>query len=102
MDSYGVDHSGFSTQDELQYQTARAEREKQLAENLQRQGVTESSFPQYGTNFWGDSENNFCMKNCTRAVRFEREPFWGSFFLMIFFERRKQKCKNIKIAVINF
>ena len=28
VDSYGVDHSGFSTQDELQYQTARAEREK--------------------------------------------------------------------------
>ena len=59
VDSYGVDHSGFSTQDELQYQTARAEREKQLAENLQRQGVTESSFPQYGTNFWGNSANNY-------------------------------------------
>ena len=27
VDSYGVDHSGFSTQDELQYQTARTNRE---------------------------------------------------------------------------
>ena len=59
VDSYGVDHSGFSTQDELQYQTARAEREKQLAEGLQRQGVAESSFPQYGANFWGNSANNY-------------------------------------------
>ena len=59
VDSYGVDHSGFSTQDELQYQTARAEREKQLAENLQRQGVADSSFPQYGTKFWGNSANNY-------------------------------------------
>ena len=59
VDSYGVDHSGFSTQDELQYQTARAEKEKKLAENLQRQGVAESSFPQYGTNFWGNSANNY-------------------------------------------
>ena len=39
--------------------SARAEREKQLAENLQRQGVAESSFPQYGTNFWGNSANNY-------------------------------------------
>ena len=68
VDSYGVDHSGFSTQDELQYQTARAEREKKLAEDLQRQGVAESSFPQYGTNFWGNRSNNFCMKNCATAV----------------------------------
>lgn len=51
IDSYGVDHSGFSTQDELQYQAARAEREKQLAEDVQRQGMSESRFPQYGTNF---------------------------------------------------
>ena len=59
VDSYGVDHSGFSTQDELQYQTARAEREKQLAEDVQRQGMSESRFPQYGTNFWGNSANNY-------------------------------------------
>ena len=29
VDSYGVDHSGFSTQDELQYQTLRTNREQQ-------------------------------------------------------------------------
>ncbi len=28
VDSYGVDHSGFSTQDELQYQNARTKREQ--------------------------------------------------------------------------
>ena len=27
IDSYGVDHSGFSTRDELEYQFARRERE---------------------------------------------------------------------------
>ena len=30
VDSYGVDHSGFSTRDELEYQSARLARENQL------------------------------------------------------------------------
>ena len=29
VDSYGVDHSGFSTRDELEYQSARLARENQ-------------------------------------------------------------------------
>lgn len=59
VDSYGVDHSGFSTQDELQYQTLRANREQQLANDLQKQGITEENYPQYGTSFWGNSANNY-------------------------------------------
>ena len=43
--------------------SARAEKEKKLVENLQRQGVAESSFPQYGTNFWGNSANNYGFGN---------------------------------------
>ena len=59
VDSYGVDHSGFSTQDELQYQTARTNREQQLADDLQQQGVAEENYPQYGLSFWGNSANNY-------------------------------------------
>ena len=39
VDAYGVDHSGFSTRDEVQYQFARQEREKQMADNLKQQGI---------------------------------------------------------------
>ena len=33
IDSYGVNHNGFSTRDELIYQTARQKRENQLMQN---------------------------------------------------------------------
>lgn len=56
IDSYGVDHSGFSTQDEVQYQTARVNRENELMSQMNSQGVTD--YPQYGTNFWGNSADN--------------------------------------------
>lgn len=60
VDSYGVDHSGFSTRDELEYQNARLTRENQLAENFAEQGIAEENYPQYGTNFWGQTaENNY-------------------------------------------
>ena len=60
VDSYWVDHSGFSTRDELEYQSARLARENQLAENFSKQGMTEENYPQYGTNFWGRTpENNY-------------------------------------------
>ena len=36
-DEYGIDHSGFSTRDELEYQFARQERENQLADILNRE-----------------------------------------------------------------
>ena len=59
VDSYGVDHSGFSTQDELQYQILRTNRENELANDMARQGIPQSSYPQYGTSFWGNSANNY-------------------------------------------
>jgi hypothetical protein len=59
IDSYGVDHRGFNTRDELEYQTARNTRERQLASDLQRQGIGENDYPQYGTSFWGNSANNY-------------------------------------------
>ena len=60
IDSYGVDHSGFSTRDELEYQIARQELEKQITENLNRQGIEPENYPQLGNNFWGNNpENNY-------------------------------------------
>ncbi|MBR3501662.1 MAG: hypothetical protein IKO06_02020 [Alphaproteobacteria bacterium] len=60
VDSYGVDHSGFSTRDELEYQSARLARENLLAENFSKQGIAEENYPQLGTNFWGGTpENNY-------------------------------------------
>ena len=57
IDSYGVDHSGFSTRDELEYQVARQQRENQLMQNYNSQGITQD-YPQYGTDFWGDNTDN--------------------------------------------
>ena len=58
IDSYGVDHSGFTTRDELEYQFARDKREQDLMKQYNAQGIT-SNYPQYGTNFWGNSANNY-------------------------------------------
>lgn len=56
IDSYGVNHSDFSTRDELNYQIARQERENKIKEQLQNQGI--DTLPQYGTNFWNKSADN--------------------------------------------
>ena len=56
--SYGVDHSGFSLRDEIEYQTARNQRERQLMQMYNQQGITEN-YPQYTTNFWDDADNNY-------------------------------------------
>jgi len=58
VDSFGVDHSGFTLRDEIEYQTAREERENQLIQNYNNQGITDN-YPQYTTNFWGDAGNNY-------------------------------------------
>ncbi len=58
IDSYGVDHSGFSTRDELEYQFARQDKENKLIQNYNNQGITKN-YPQYGTNFWGNPDNNY-------------------------------------------
>ena len=57
IDSYGVNHSGFNTQDSLYYNLARNKRENALIDQYKAQGITKN-YPQYGTNFWGVSANN--------------------------------------------
>jgi len=58
IDTYGVDHSAFTTRDELQYQNARINRENNLMTQMQNQGITD--YPQYTTNFWGtNADNNY-------------------------------------------
>ena len=69
-DSYGVDHSGFSTRDELEYQTARSERENELIQNYNNQGITKD-YPQQGTNFWGNPENNYGFGNSNISANIE-------------------------------
>ena len=69
IDSYGVDHSGFSVRDEIEYQTARNNRENQIIDYYNNQGITEN-YPQYTTNFWGSPDNNygFGSSNITDAI----------------------------------
>ena len=62
IDSYGVDHSGFSTRDEIEYQMARLAKENQIMQNFNKLGITKN-YPQYGTNFWGNSDNNYGFGN---------------------------------------
>ena len=62
-DTYGVDHSGFTTRDELAYQMARQQRENQMIKNYNNQGISQD-YPQLGTNFWGNSpDNNYGFGN---------------------------------------
>ena len=58
IDSYGVNYSGFTTRDELEYQFVRQQRENELMNQYKSQGMTEN-FPQYGANFWGNSAEFF-------------------------------------------
>ena len=69
IDSYGVDHSGFSLRDEIEYQTARDNRESQMMQMYNQQGITDN-YPQYTTNFWGDAGNNygFGSSNISSAI----------------------------------
>ena len=47
------------SRDEVAYQTARQQRENQIMQNYNGQGITQD-YPQYGTDFWGNSpENNY-------------------------------------------
>ncbi len=45
VDAYGVDHSAFSTRDELEYQFARFNRERQLADILRQHGIPQRDYP---------------------------------------------------------
>ena len=47
------------SRDEVAYQTARQQRENQIMQNYNGQGITQD-YPQYGTDFWGSlPENNY-------------------------------------------
>ncbi len=70
--SYGVDHSNFSTRDEVEYQFERFEKEKQMAENLKQQGIEPENYPQLGTAFWGNNpENNYGFGNSNISANIE-------------------------------
>jgi hypothetical protein len=65
IDSYGVDHNNFTARDEVSYQFARNQREKQLMQGFANQSVIPNNqqslitnYPQYGTDFWGTSPDN--------------------------------------------
>ena len=63
IDTYGVNHSNFSVRDELAYQMLRQQKEGQMINNYNQQGITKD-YPQYSTNFWGSSpDNNFGFGN---------------------------------------
>jgi len=71
IDSYGVNHNGFSLRDELAYQAARQQREKQLMQNYNAQGITEN-YPQYSNNFWGNNAaNNYGFGNSNIEANIE-------------------------------
>jgi len=74
IDSYGVDHSGFSLRDELEYQTARQAREHVLKQNFARQGKNKD-YPQYGAGFWGRPENNYGFGSSDIGQNIEERPF---------------------------
>ena len=44
IDSYGVNHNGFTNQDEIAYQMARSSREQNLIKQYNAQGIT-SNYP---------------------------------------------------------
>ena len=44
IDSYGVNHNGFTNQDEIAYQMARSKREQDLIKQYNAQGIT-SNYP---------------------------------------------------------
>ena len=58
------------SRDELAYQRARQQRENQIIQNYNNQGITKD-YPQAGTNFWGNSPDNnfgFGSSNITENV----------------------------------
>ncbi len=72
VDAYGVNHSGFSTRDELEYQFARLNREKQLADILKQHGIPQQDYPQLGTGFWQNHpQNNDNVKGFEIAANVE-------------------------------
>ena len=100
IDSYGVDHSGFNTQDELQYQNARINREKNLMTQMNNQGIT--TYPQYSTNFWGSSADNnygFGTSNIGNNIESMQQNTKSAFIEPKYWESEKEG-KNIYDNVV--
>ena len=58
-DTYGVDHSQFTTREEVEYQDKRVKREEELMQQQRNMGIT-GNYKQYGSDFWSASpENNY-------------------------------------------
>ena len=75
IDAYGIDHSGFSTRDEPEYQFARQERENQLADILNRQGFARQDYPQPHTGFRRNNpQNNYGVCNSDIHNNTEKQP----------------------------
>lgn len=58
IDSYGVDHSNFTTRDEIEYQFYRQEEENRRKNIYDKLGL-KGKYPQLGKKFWGNPENNY-------------------------------------------
>ena len=62
-DTYEVDHSHFTTREEVEYQYNRVQWEKELMQQQRDMGIT-GNYIQYGTNFWNKSpENNYGFRD---------------------------------------
>lgn len=73
IDSYGVDHNNFTLRDEIEYQIARDNRESQMMQMYNQQGVTDN-YPQYTTNFWGNAGNNYGFGNSNISQNISTHP----------------------------
>jgi len=84
IDTYGVDHSRFSIRDELSYQLARRQREKEIIKKYNELGITDN-YPQSGTDFWGKAEeHNYGFGNSNTETQpkttqdfYTSESAWG-------------------------
>ncbi len=75
VDAYGVDHSGFSTRDELEYQFSRFNREKHLADILKQHGIPQQDYPQLGIGFWQNNlQSNDDFESFEIAGNVENRP----------------------------
>lgn len=105
IDTYGVNHNNFSLRDELEYQFARQKRENQLMQQYNNQGIT-SNYPQYTTNFWGNSANNYGFGMTNIAAAIENHPIFNLASLPQQPKVRKQPepsaWDNVKKAANNF
>ena len=63
IDTYGVNHNGFSLRDELEYQNARQSRENRLMQNFNSQGMAENHSIAGSLFQNGNSSNNYDVNN---------------------------------------